>query len=1553
MVRNTSIMTILLFALFSTSVFSVCMTKDDADFEGTCIAMEKKSADKWCQKKYGNEFSAFYTTNSCSKEKAYDYRDQVYNAKESDLYGTTEASCMTYEDGTKLNCSLYNFDNASRFCNSEYGSKYLAFIPTKSCSLNKASRLRGEVNSKKLIENLASDMEEAEAVMTMLDKSGIASSIGGGFFQEELTVRDEFYTNTVKTVMAKLSMIKKQMLENGKMNISIKGKYVPEYLKYGFRYLSVLSRLYKLYAYVAHKNHFVLKTYNYNNLSKLNLKLRKKYALELISRVNFQVRTVDNGVNIEFAIGEQDKQTLEYMAMQKPSNEVEYGKLITFLGARETLTNLWAVQRLTNTKIANPVISSCGKGFLSLRPNSKGDMSQSHAMKDLWTYDIFYNDYSKYWDKLIDSTNEVSILDNSSAAEMNYYVMTKVKALNSFMKNDMYNSLNSDSDFRSRAKDDAQMRVKSEEYSWQSFSYGHITTIVMPGDNILSKNSIANRIFEDAYKVRMDAIINNFQGSYPYISKAGLENINTYIKSYMDLVLKEKFKTKLTAKVKETLIGYNDQTKLRRNNRTKKVNDTLEAATLAARAAFLQDYLTKKMANLEGLKLLDPTNMSELMMLFEKSLSTNYDIRKALEKKQEFADLLGKFLSEITTEFMKKHSEVVDGQKQYKGTADQRSRGLRAIAFRIARKYHKLHPFDFSSRKLLDPKHYVTVQDNTYVNKKIYMPIYSDGTPAVLSNKDVLKEFKFDKTKAEKDLREQYYVAQSDNTRVYMRPILTGIKYDDKKPTTKPGWNKDKITTGETSIPNYISKDGKIVAPKGIIGKVNNELLQLVKQVGILNTKSVKKLEKNSKKFLQYKRVGSEYEEHEIKTKSEFLFRVFEVLNLSTVSYSSNYSGGYFANNVEEQQILADYYTSQAYQIAPILRNKFTWTQKEKRYMPRGKHSMHMDVYYVEKEYSLPLLLKVAKVAYNSKTGSLNESKVKSYINKSIDDSIKNTGNKLGKFCKANYINYKNDQNFKDVFKASKFLRATIKNPMGQDEATVDLLEELDSSIKKEIRTTSEKWNEDFFEPTLKVLGMAAIIALGVVLMIGTGGAATPGVLGGIYAAASLFLAAEFFVSFPLVVGSLYARINTHFIETPASLKFQTSLAQSQVDFSKVVDWDMLKADQDALKSKQRWTIGLMPLDFIYGAALLRHVRTSTGAIAKVAHGRLTGTKIKGWGAISSEFTNFKRFKVLRSELGLPKALIQKSKNIIQQVKHYAPKYQPIPAEMLHGGPLRMGLAKKAKELGIHTKPWSILEDVKTYESALRSRLTVFNNFVATEGKILGKIRLNGKLGVREVLDHGLKYSSMSFIPKSYWKAFKGGKLLKFLTKNDDLWTELKHVQGEMVKGRADKIKITVDKIIDFKKGIQSGAIAREGDDLMGQMLKHLKDDEILVLQEIAKKGNSFFKGSKNLIGNFKSVFKDYNKVVQGLRPVGYEFGNNGLTFARNSAYPQNIMLGDEITPNYAFKQDSEDLINYYESMIKHNGNLNETSVALRRSTEEKISHYMTVDKSGKRVYHD
>src|SRR5690606_23144143 len=155
-----------------------------------------------------------------------------------------------------------------------------------------------------------------------------------------------------------------------------------------------------------------------------------------------------------------------------------------------------------------------------------------------------------------------------------------------------------------------------------------------------------------------------------------------------------------------------------------------------------------------------------------------------------------------------------------------------------------------------------------------------------------------------------------------------------------------------------------------------------------------------------------------------------------------------------------------------------------------------------------------------------------------------------------------------------------------------------DEQISKDIRTRWEAINEDYLEPALTILGTVAIISVAIVAIIGSGGTAAPGVIGLAYAGLSMFLTVEFFVSFPLVVGSLYARLNTHFIEVPAQLKFQRSLALSQVDSAKIVDWDMLKASEKENKTAQIWTIGLMPLDFIYGAAIVKHVRSATGIVA-------------------------------------------------------------------------------------------------------------------------------------------------------------------------------------------------------------------------------------------------------------------------------------------------------------------------------------------------------------------
>lgn len=1569
----------LIILLISTSAQAVCLTKLYGDFYKCKSMAEDKDAVRWCKKKYGAEYLPYYTTNTCSKSMAYEARGQIYKPTDRDKYGTKKASCMTYENANKYSCEYYDYEPAQRFCSMNYGNKFLAFYPEGNCSMGKAAATRNEVSPKKLIDGLASLMDEAEAIMTSIDRQGVESSMGG-IASSDPIIGAEFYTEPIKRIMATMNTLKGRLLENSHLNVPLQAssdlmnkkdlKYIRSFLQYNFRYLALLGRLYRIYAYVAHLNHYVLKSYNFKNLEYLNLRLKKDFALEILSRVNYMVLTTDDGKNLEFQVGQQDRQTYEYMAIEKPDSKINYAKLLVFMGARENITNQWGVQRLTTKSIQDYQVRSCGKGFLSLR--APGDnMMNSYAVQELWDYDVFYEGYLSRWEKLVDKTWEVDVLPSiSKANNLAYWTYKQVPELKSYLQNDIETPIKSDFGFQEFAAQDGEMLKLAEQESWKSFSNDHFTTIIMPGDGVRDRDNVIRKIVRESYNKRVNAMVDTFQGAYPFISNKGLKGIADYIKRYSDKYLKQSFEQRLTEKLISVLDGYNDKYKQRPKNREKKIKETMGAVKIAVRSSYIQDRIENK-SSLSGIKLLDPTSIEELMVLFEHKLESYYDLSVTLRKDENKAQKLKEFFSEVTNRFQERYIKFEGGMSySYKGSEDERAAGLRDIFYQVASEYYKKYPYTVTNTLLQSvPQTYVgAVQDNTRVANQTYidyLPVYEDGSVDPVSYNDFMSSFEYDESSYQSSIPDyNQHVSVQDNT--YVAPSYLNNELQHrinplfgagtvKKPVAT-GYNKDKISTGEIGKPLMVTDAGHIKTPRGISPVSQEDILNILKRVDAFNPEALKKFQQKNSTQIQRDRIYQKHDNNKniIKDDREFFFRVFAMMNVSTLSLSRNYKGGSFAPTNDDQLFLAQNRIAQAYQTAPMLRNEYEWT-----------HTYYQDVYHTDefgvtmyagkrkktKTYKKPLLLKIATSAYSPTKGTLNEKSAKTFINEIIDRAINNTSGKVEKFCNANWINYKNDTRFKDVFSSASFLRATLKSPHSGGEEQAKKIAEFDESMRKELRSRWKAFNDDYVEPALKVLGTAALIALAVVLIIGSAGTATPGVLGGAYAVASTFLAVEFFISFPLVVSSLYTRINTHFYEVPAQLKFQRSLAQSQINFSEVVDWDMLRAEEKANKSSRGWTIGLMPLDFIYGAALLKHVRTTTGVVGRNAYRRLTNVKLRGWSAPpKSMFVHSGRFKDLRRTHGLFNASKIKARQFVTNAKMYMPKYQPLPPEMLKGVPLRMGILKRAKEVGVASKPWMLLDDIKAYHQKLKGRITEFDHFVATESGVLGKIRLEGKLSFREVMDHGLQYSSVSYLPKSYISALKHAVNTKnpryfvnFLTDNQTLWAKLKHMQGELVNKRAKDIAKTVDKIEDFKKAVDSGQISASGDEMMGELLRRLSNDEILVLQEIAKR-------SKGKMSNFKSVFKDYNHVVNGLRPVSYLYGQAGVKFNPTAIY-QNVMMGDQVNGSYKYKNATEDMVNYYESMMKQHGSLSDEMMMQRRDIEGIIGNNMNVDNNGTRTF--
>lgn len=1564
---------LVLLLILTSSAYSVCMTQIDGESYGCLRIKEDKrdSGDKWCQKKYGQYFLSYFTDNTCSKELAANLRGETYKTKRSDYTKEVPAACLSYEQGIKLECEYYEYDAAQRFCSNRYGARYLPFIPSKTCSLKVAAKLRGEKSGKYLVEGLSSSMDEIESIMTMIDRQNVNFSLLG-FHYKKPDLQEEFYTDIIQSLMAKMNMFKKQMKKNGLHNVALEDRETLSYIKYAFRYLGVLSRLYKVYAYVAHNNQFVLKSYDFKNLEYLNLELKKVYALEVLAKVNFTAKSSEDGSHIEFIIGALDRQTYEFAAMENPDTKKEYAKLVTFMGARNTLTNLWGVQRLSPKPISNANVSSCGN-FLSLRPGADHKMQSSSAIKEMEDYDLFYTDYAVRAEDLILASKDVQILSEQTAADMAYNALKYTPELYQFLTTDIAQPLETRADFKALAQSDAPMYVDAENGYWLEFAYSNFLSITMPGDSIQDKDAIIKRIVAEAYRRRAKGITESFVSAYLWISDAGIKTLEARINKYLDEKLKASFEKRLTQALESELANYNDKAAIATKNRAEKEEETLTVIRGAARAIYASKLLEdNNLLYHDSFELLGPETVEELMMYFQNLIGEEYaDIQKTLETNEEFAMELNEFFTNISKKFVKNHTHKnAQGYLEYKGTRLEREKGLRRIALEEAAVFREKYPAKPFSLDDLNANQYN--QMNNYLNNPAGTTYVAQaGTtyvaPTYIQNIDfkpfeiTAPQYDVSNIKNPQGLVERYdysldvphYVAQVDNTYVHqnygyteiIKPYSLISNFGDDGTAPDAGYNKDMITTGEISAPLEIIDPGKIKTAKGITNINNKALMNLLASFNLFSSKGQKALKNKQNQIMPAFNFNNNI--RPITDKRAFFYRVFSALNIQPYHrVGSRDTESYFADTEKGQEYFATLIASSAHNQAPILRADYTWSTTH-TYTTAGNYGNDFQGRTGTKtrSHSMPLGKKIALESFNPKNNTFKDSRAKQLISIMFDRAISNTGSKLETFCKANYLNYKNSPSFKKVYEASKFTRMAIRSGAGLDDAFVAKMEKFDEEVRKDIRSAWTAFNEDYLEPALHVLGIAALIAIGIIMIIGSAGTAAPGVIGIAYSVATVFLSVEFIVSFPLVVGSLYARINTNFYETPAQLKFQTSIAMSQIGDSKIVDWDMLDQDKADNKSSKGWTIALMPLDFLYGASIVRAGARGTGIVGRAAFKRLTGIKLKGFSAPVKSMRTHVSYLKLGKKIGYFKALKPKFQSIKNNIMMYTPKFQAVPENLIKSTSVRMGIIKASQRAGIAAKPWALADEIRTYAAKLKERLEYFTKYSIREGKIVESVKLKGRLKFSELKEHGLQYSKASFVPKGLREALftslkkKSVKPFKeFFSNFGEAWGKIKFTQGEMVKLRMAKMDNVLAKLDDFQKANAAGKVA--GENKMAEFLRTLSDDEILILEEISKK-------SKGLMANFKSVFKDYKKVIQGIKPIAYAHGFGGQEFALNQPYPSHLVMSELSSSENAIRNEADDLLNYYESMMYHHGDNTEPMRNLRVEIESWLEKEFVIDSKG------
>lgn len=1520
----------LILILSSFNTFAICMYPEDAELY-ECLPMENASATKWCQAKYGEEFDAFLTNNTCSKKLAYSLRDEEYKETKRDKVGQVKAACLSFEQGQKLNCEYYDYNLAQNFCGEKFGMKYIAFVPSSKCSLEVASKLRGEVSSHNLLNNLNSSVDELETLITMIDQEGAMASLEN-IGNKEVLIGNEFYTKTMTKILSYMKMTKDTLYKNSQKNVELKAdKYVVSFLRQALKYTNLLSRIYKIYAHVAHKNSFVLKSYDFNNLSKLNLVLKKKFALELLAKVNFKVKHINNDQDLEFIVSDDERQSFEYMAVSQPKSKMEYAKLITFMGAREMLTNHWAVQRLTSIEIEADQTRSCGQGFLSLRPE-QNSMIRSSAYKSLWEYDLFFNDYAVRWESIVKSSWDESIITTSTGRKMMRSIFSSNPSIIKQIKSSLEDT-SIESELTSRSISDLEILKEAEDMAWMNFSNYHFSTIVFPGDDILHKSNVINKIVATAYAKRKESIVETFVAMYPYMKDREVNSLSKSVENYLDKNLKSNYIRRVTNAIFPSFEGYNSKEK-RASNREKKVAETLKVIKDAAAAVAVEIELSKDEPNLNAVKRVRPHNMKELMTVFESGMSPQ--LNSTLQNDKEKALLAQNFFKEINSEFVrlftKKDSK---GNTVLSGKREEREEGLKNIVHSISAKYFKKYPYYAANSSLLDERYIAATRaiDNTYVRSSIY----KNGNVIPMKQKTFEKEFNLKNYRFSKDV----YVIKKDKTKVYLPKVLSGDYI--KKQNVQSGYNSDKISTGEVVIYDTISKKDltelRRISVKGNKEKVLNQL-KGTSAFGSKNDyqKITKTLTNKIKKKLKSDTLKSTEEMfHEIFTSLGIVTKFTKKINLKYGLAQSDHA----------QLNLAGHYLASAYQAAPLLRSDVYWTETNKVKGTRRRH-------HARTAKSAPLAQRIVDVAYNAKTGAFDDSKALALINQVIDSTIKNASKKLSEFCNANYINYKNDVGFKQIFKASSFLRSNLKSPVGVSAENYSNIEKFDKEITKELRSYMEALNEDYLEPVLMWSGVVAMIALGVVFCIGTGGAGIPAMIVGF---ASLIGTADMIISAPIIAASLYARINTHFIEMPAQMKFNQSLAHSQLGESSIIDWDMHRTAKKEMKTQQLWQVGFMALDVFFVGSLGQHVRRASGVIAKNSYKKATGTVLRSWSAPSSSLYRKISFKKFRSKNNFFKSVQGKVTNVIDSVRLYQPKFQSIPVSQLKTTALRQGLIKEAAKLNISKKPWSLLDNLQNYSAKLANRSKNYKAYLKGSEELI-EATYKSKFTISELMEHGRKYSSTIFAYKSFVKAVKEKRVREYLLKYGEEIKLLDKMRGQLISQRQSSVQLAIDKLIDLKKA--KAGLKSTGDEF-GEFLSKLTDDEILALQQVANDGGwmkrlTTSKSKKTLMQKLRPAFKNYENVATGFRNPVYMNGVRGVSIATTKViYPKSTILGDSsivVDDAYRFNSDSEDIVNFYESMIKQSDLRGELK-NLASELESKISKRFKFDSNGKRVFID
>jgi hypothetical protein len=1499
----------------SISGFATCLNTNFA-FNNGCVELDDSNSHEECQSKHGEEFLAYEESTKCTEDLTLFLNKENQNNSNIEISEQT-VTCLTYTKGTEFGCELIESDEGDHFCASKFGYKYLPYTQSASCSAEKADELFGYVSGHEVVGELKSMVAQAEAIMFMIDREDMREALGG-LISFKPIIGNDFYSPMMKGLLSKLKVIQSEIKKRSQLKFKFNTSEAKELVEYSFRYVNLTNRIHKIYAHVAHKNHKQLKSYSFDNLDFLNLIVSKAVGLEILSKFNLRAQNIENDM-ILFTQLEQNKQIYEYLALAEPNTKTDYAKLVSFMGLRENLTNFWALDKLSERTLLDKSYQNYGT-FLSFRKNRFGKLSNLPTIKENQEFDVFYSDYWNRVGDIIEITNSVNLLDTDKTLKLFKELLNENEEIQEFLSESIHDS----------SLENIEMLKNAEAQDWKMFSEFHFRSIILPGDGLLDKQNLIGIIADRVYERRLKAIINSFEGRYAFLEEDALDELTEKLISKIQNNIQYSFLGKLRMKLYDAFRNYNDRDAFSKANYDEKVKSSVESIKKVAKVA--SQYLLFE-SKLNSNPNIQPKSYEELVFLFENKISYKYmDIKKALDKDEKLANILGEFFNKIAEKFNSEHLvQNRDRTHKLKGTDDERSKTLIKALYDTARDYYIENKFEVAELAMVPEAALIArSKDREELTNNPYMiPIYRDGTPVTVHINDFYKSF-----------QKQMEFVLKDREITHRVGTLMGLKYIDDYGSRNI---TDASTDGTFDRPeSYIFSSGEIYY-ENIDGRINNNTLKRLYLSSLDYTKDEIKHNHTDQKRAKNAEASAKKRQYDdiptIKNSKKLFARVFELFNIPMGNIANNVAVEQFSLTKSDQKVLAENAMTKMYVDNPILRLELkTQEIKEEWIHPRSEFQKPyiMDVRST-KERSV--LLKAAYHGYNLENDTFDERLATEYIEKVIKRAKKNVSSNLSTFMNINYLKTKDNPQLRRAFKAASYLRNTLKNPSGTTIYNAYNIKQFDEQISEDIRTSSEALNEDYLEPIMIWMGVAALGAFAIVLCLGSMGLAAPAIL-------TAFISFEFVTGVALMVGSTAIRVNSGFYEAPAQIKFQKSVAHSQITKSKITDYDTIKEEQDALLTSQKIEIGLMPLNLLLGKMVVSQARKNLGFHAKKAFEKLSNTKMRAYSAPSSPITMNTNYSNLRREFGTFKGAYKAVAYATNRMKSHLPKYHTLPDELVGTNLLRVGLLNALKKAGFNKNPWRIADEIREHSGKLKEKISKYHKFVADEAAVVAQIESRSVVDRSKVIALEAHHNSFNYTMRSFGRAVKEFKTLNYLKNFKNIRREMKYLNEQLLKNKVLKLEKMIEKIDNLKAARAGQEIAGKDSRYIQEVLDELTDAEIMLFREVSQK-------SGYQLQSLKKVYKQYDEVSGGgnFIPTTYLYGNIDEKF-RAPVYNTNAFLGQSSgTP--VLKSDSEDIVNFYESLIQQNGFKDEKTLILRKNIEEMIQSLFVIDKNGVRMYLD